>query len=641
MTNATLPLDEGAGAAHGVADSVRIAGSRIRASLAGAFEGESLARRVIAAIPYTVLLLFMQYATERWKISGSVGARAWAGIFHSELLIVAFIFFGPFLIGFLRRHYLTVFFLFYAVCVLDFMAWFTIDRPVHFEDLLRGSEMVKDYAEFIGQLGRVLLVKFAILILAPVVIWLFTRWSTRVRLDRRVSPVMPAAFFGLTLAYVASLPLVYDARYFGHNSLVRVGSEAVYQSRLENATPDPATVQKMFGVPAPTSARPSAGATASKKKNVIVFIIETGMAAYYPDLPSRLARNGDGDIASGALSSAEHYTTYPESDRAIFSILVGQYPPLMTAWNKKPNYDHSLARALKAEGYSTYLVSTGPLDFHDDITMMRNVGFDDLMQVSRVKKAFEVKNGEVVWDRSKLYAADLELFDSATKVIRQHATQGSSPYLLVLAPQSSHAPFEAPPGSSAPMDNHAELVRANAEWQYKLVDGLIKDLRATNELSNTMIAVTGDHGVRSVYETNQLFADPQLLHSISFHVPFWILNPGSNAPSNPTWATSHIDVTPTILDLLGVSYAPNAYHGRSMLHPVDRTVFFFGGEFVSPNGFKHDGRFYMENRLRHISLSRSDFDFGSSKSGDQPVPGQLSPQVVEQTLATIQSYLLH
>jgi len=78
-----------------------------------------------------------------------------------------------------------------------------------------------------------------------------------------------------------------------------------------------------------------------------------------------------------------------------------------------------------------------------------------------------------------------------------------------------------------------------------------------------------------------------------------------------------------------------------MLHPVDRTVFFFGGEFVSPNGFKHDGRFYMENRLRHISLSRSDFDFGSSKSGDQPVPGQLSPQVVEQTLATIQSYLLH
>ncbi|HJP61513.1 MAG TPA: hypothetical protein VJ865_16005, partial [Gemmatimonadaceae bacterium] len=120
MTNASIPLEEVVGSTKPIGDFARSWRVRTARWFGAAFERESLARRFIAAVPYTVLLLFMEYATERWKVSGSVGARVWAGIFHSELLIVAFIFFVPFLIGFFRRHYLAVFSLFYAVCVLDF-----------------------------------------------------------------------------------------------------------------------------------------------------------------------------------------------------------------------------------------------------------------------------------------------------------------------------------------------------------------------------------------------------------------------------------------------------------------------------------------------------------------------------------------
>jgi hypothetical protein len=638
MTNASIPLEEVVGSAQPIGDFARNWRARAARWLGAAFERESLTRRFIAAVPYTVLLLFMEYATERWKVSGSVGARVWAGIFHSELLIVAFIFFVPFLIGFFRRHYLAVFSLFYAVCVLDFIAWFTINRPVHIEDLVYGPEMIKDYAEFIGQLGRVLLMKIGILIVAPVFIWAFDRWSRRVKLTDKLAGAMPTTFFGLAIVYTLAFPLVYDARYFGHNSLVRIGSEALYQSKLERLNPDRATVQKLLGAPISSSAL--LGSSAARHKNVIVFVIETGMAGYYPDLPKTLRENGAGDFAANAFASEEHYTTYPESDRAIFSILVGQYPPLMKGWMTKPNYDRSLAHALEQQGYTTYMVSTGPLEFHDDIVMVRNVGFDRIIQVTRVKKAFQVKNGEVVWDRSKLYAADMELLDSATSVINEHKTENSKPYLLVLAPQSSHAPFEPPPGSDVSPTDDAGLVKANALWQYKLIEELIKKLRATGELENTMLVVTGDHGVRSVYETKQLFGDPSLLHRISFHVPFWILNPGQKSFRNPSWATSHIDVTPTILGMLGVPYLADAYHGRSMMSPTERTVFFFGGEFVSPNGFKRGDRFYMENRLRHLSLARNDFDFGATTSSAFG-PGDLSATDVDRALVTIQSFLLH
>lgn len=73
-----------------------------------------------------------------------------------------------------------------------------------------------------------------------------------------------------------------------------------------------------------------------------------------------------------------------------------------------------------------------------------------------------------------------------------------------------------------------------------------------------------------------------------------------------------------------------------------RAVFFLGGEFVSPNGFKYGNRFYMENRLRQISLVRSSFDFAPLANPDTTAePGQLSPHAVGQTIATVQSYLMH
>jgi hypothetical protein len=489
----------------------------------------------------------------------------------------------------------------------------------------------------------VLLAKILILVLAPIAIWLIDKWMNRAKVPAKLSPVFPQAFFGTALLYLAAFPFLYKPGYFGHNTFVRIGSESAYQSRLANATPDSVAVQKLFGLSPSGQTLPAVIApTIASRKNVIIFVIETGMARYYPDLATRFAAKGAASLAAGVIASTEHYTTYPESDRSIFSILTGQYPAQMKSWIRQPSYQYALPRVLKPLGYDTYLGSTGPLEFHDDMTLMRNIGFDRLMQVSGVKKAFEVKDGQVVWDRSKLYSADLELLDSATRVIQAHSPQGASPYLLVLAPQSSHAPFQDPPGSNASPNDHAALIRANAEWQYTLIDRLIAELKATNEFSNTMIVVTGDHGVRSKYETNQLFSDPQLLHEISFHVPFWILNSGRTDVKNPSWATSHIDVTPTLLDLLRVPYKAASYQGRTMLQPTERAVFFLGGEFVSPNGFKYGDRFYMENRLRHITLARRSFDFSGAVDPEPAIrAGELSPPVVEQTIATVQSYLMH
>ena len=232
--------------------------------LSKAFEKQSLAQRCLAAVPFIVLILYIQFTTEKLRISAPASPRAWAEVVHSELLIVLFIFFVPFLFGFFRRHYLAVLCAFYLVCFLDFVSWFTIDRPIQPTDLLHAAAMIQDYSEFVGQLGRPLLAKILFLALAPIAIWLFGKWTLHKRLAARLTNIAPKAFFGAALVYVGALPFVYKPGYFQHNTFIRIGEEAVYQSRLARLPADTATLQKLFGISTPSLDQPAASAPATR-----------------------------------------------------------------------------------------------------------------------------------------------------------------------------------------------------------------------------------------------------------------------------------------------------------------------------------------------------------------------------------------
>ncbi len=89
----------------------------------------------------------------------------------------------------------------------------------------------------------------------------------------------------------------------------------------------------------------------------------------------------------------------------------------------------------------------------------------------------------------------------------------------------------------------------------RTLDGLIGEMlagvRESGLEDQTIVAVTGDHGLR--YHAEFESVGQQVAHDDpAFVVPFVMQAPGwFDAPVRIPWSTSHVDVAPTLLELLG------------------------------------------------------------------------------------------
>jgi arylsulfatase A-like enzyme/Tfp pilus assembly protein PilF len=131
-----------------------------------------------------------------------------------------------------------------------------------------------------------------------------------------------------------------------------------------------------------------------------------------------------------------------------------------------------------------------------------------------------------------------------------------------------HTPYDAPPEfrpGRTPYD--AEVAYADA-----MVGRLLDALRSAGQLDRTLVVVTADHG-ESLGEhgetTHGLFA-----YESTIHIPLIVAAPAVR-PGVEQNNVAHVDLVPTILDLVGVPI-PEGLEGRSLAGPVpaDRTLYF-------------------------------------------------------------------
>jgi membrane-anchored protein YejM (alkaline phosphatase superfamily) len=136
-------------------------------------------------------------------------------------------------------------------------------------------------------------------------------------------------------------------------------------------------------------------------------------------------------------------------------------------------------------------------------------------------------------------------------------------------------------------------------------------LEQRGRLSRTLIVVTGDHGVRSWVE------DPAFSMGVtdnySFQVPFLLYAPGVLHSSNILhWITSHIDVAPSILDMLGVSRNTDYEQGGALWDEriAQRATYFLANVFLGVDGYHSQGKFYSWNRTLDTAYENDQLQFG-------------------------------
>lgn len=108
------------------------------------------------------------------------------------------------------------------------------------------------------------------------------------------------------------------------------------------------------------------------------------------------------------------------------------------------------------------------------------------------------------------------------------------------------------------------------------IDSLIKEvidiLKKEKKLENTIIIITGDHGEEfnenGFFSHTSAFDDYQIKTAMVMHIP-------NKKKQKIDWITSHIDIAPTILNLIGCKTEPNYYSNGNNIFDNQRKNYTF------------------------------------------------------------------
>jgi hypothetical protein len=166
------------------------------------------------------------------------------------------------------------------------------------------------------------------------------------------------------------------------------------------------------------------------------------------------------------------------------------------------------------------------------------------------------------------------------------------PFAAAFLPQVGHGPWQDVAGSGE--KDVLKRGREHIRLQDAMIGRILAALESSGQAERTLIVVTGDHGLRTGVEYPPLRGG--LADSISFHVPLLVHARGVKGMGRTIpWLTSHVDIAPTVLDLLGVEPGREYEQGLPLWDPRirGRATYFFGKHYSGVDAYHHGGRYLM------------------------------------------------
>jgi len=345
--------------------------------------------------------------------------------------------------------------------------------------------------------------------------------------------------------------------------------------------------------------------------NVLFFVLETMPARFLPpdgemdDLPNLK------HLREKSFVAVRHYTTFPRTHEAIFSLLSSWYPSDVTRPFEEQHPDlrvPGIMRTLSAQGYVTAIYSP-----------MRRWGSLDteMFQVLGVRHQFYPPgallppatrpNLRAKWATTRI-TRDLATKEFMKWDLERCLARGQN-FAAVFLPQISHLPYPAVAQIGDLPTRARVILKIEDAW----LGELVQMLGQHHQLDNTVIVITGDHGIRTSQEDPSFRSG--MIDDYSFHVPLLIYSPKALQHSlTIPWLTSHIDVAPTVLDLLGIERGREFEQGAPIWNAdiAKRQTYFFAGSMFGADGYYSDGRFYMRQLMSDSVYASSSQDFHTS-----------------------------
>lgn len=423
-------------------------------------------------------------------------------------------------------------------------------------------------------------------------------WGLR-RAGRALHPVAaPGRAHASLLVAVASLLVALIAPRPGLFAVAELGSSAVLRTYWGWITHDPDERAAVWfdGYDPVELVAPDAidALRAGSAPNVVVVVMEStgraatslagaGGAARTARTPNLEALAGRGLEVTGARAVVPHTT------KSLFAILCGRLPLMQLALleTSMAIQVQCLPAVLRAAGWRTGFFQSSLGVFEDRPRLVRKLGFAEFA-------AWEDIGGEPLG----YLASDDESLAGALAAWLDRGG-GRGPFFATLLTSATHHPYRLSRAAAAraqatgaaigdPRERHARLIEAEDH-----LIGRVRDLLRERGLDgNTVVVALGDHGEgfgeKGIRQHDNNFFEEGL------HVPWVMAGPGVPHVSVGGEA-SLVDVTPTILQVLGVPLSPaaaRAIPGRGLLRgsPGPRLVVFSCWYDERCRGFVEGGR---------------------------------------------------
>ncbi len=277
-----------------------------------------------------------------------------------------------------------------------------------------------------------------------------------------------------------------------------------------------------------------------KKLNVVLVIEESFGSTYIDSLDNKrsesISPNFD-RIAKDGLFFTNIYATGNRSVRGLEALLTS-FPPIPgVSTTRRPGSVgmNSLAFFLKRRDYKTAFLYGGRALFDNMEQFWSTTGFDNVWDQGEIDE----QPFTTVWG-----VADEYLFTEAIKRMDANAKK-KSPFFLSVFTVSNHRPYTYPKGriDKDPARKRKENSATYADWAF---GNFIDRAKSRPWFDNTVFIFAGDHGPR----VNGAAQVPVP----SYRIPLLFYAPKYIKPGRVDTLGSSIDMIPTLLGLLGVSY---------------------------------------------------------------------------------------
>ena len=325
------------------------------------------------------------------------------------------------------------------------------------------------------------------------------------------------------------------------------------------------------------------GATPART-NVIFISLESVSEGYIEEDPARMPFLSSVAKSGRGVYFENHYSVWPQTMKAFFSFHCAELP--------YPTYESisfvnpaipcvSISQALKRGGYDTALITSADLAYDRKRRFFQHREFDLMMDMR------DMPGREDVWGDS--WGLDERLAVSHILKLAEEKRDADKPFFVFYEMFTAHHPYNAcQEHVDEPLEEYPAYLRALTYIDDRVRD-IVEGLERLGMAENTLVVAAADHGEGFGQHPGSRGHGAKVYQE-NVHVPFVIIGPQvKDIAGRVSYATSHIDIAPTILGLVDLP-VPCTMKGRALNRSREARMSFFGGR--PPGGQKGlaDGR---------------------------------------------------